>query len=46
MQKHILIVEDEIEVANSVANFLNRSGYTVSHLEQGDLVADFVAKGQ
>ena len=44
MQKHILIVEDEIEVANSVANFLNRSGYTVSHLEQGDLVADFVAK--
>lgn len=43
MQKHILIVEDEVEVANSVANFLNKSGFCVSHLERGDLVEDFMA---
>ncbi len=43
MTRHILIVEDEVEVAKSVANFLNKSGYSVSHLERGDLVADFMA---
>tara|TARA_Y100000034_G_C6834559_1_gene377037 strand:+ start:67 stop:747 length:681 start_codon:yes stop_codon:yes gene_type:complete len=44
MQEHILIVEDEVEVAKSVANFLNKSGYCVSHLESGDLVEPFMAE--
>jgi two-component system response regulator BaeR len=40
MQGHILIVEDEVEVAN----FLNKSGYWVSHFERGDLVEPFIAE--
>lgn len=44
MPKHILIVEDEVEVAKSIANFLVKSGYRVSHLERGDLVISFVAE--
>lgn len=46
MQKHILIVEDEVEVAKSVSNFLNKSGYQVSHLERGDLVEAFVEENE
>lgn len=46
MQEHILIVEDETEVANSLANFLNKSGYAVSHLERGDSVAAFMRKNR
>ena len=44
MKEHILIVEDEIEVANSVCNFLSKFGYQVSHIERGDRVAKFLAK--
>lgn len=42
MKKHILIVEDEIEVAKSLTKFLSKAGYDVSHLESGDLVEPFL----
>lgn len=41
MKHHILIVEDDIDVANSVANFLKKSGFQVSHLERGEHVIDY-----
>ena len=41
MKKHILIIEDEVEVANSIAKFLVKSGFEVSHLEQGELAVNF-----
>ncbi|GEA13384.1 response regulator [Alteromonas sp. KUL49] len=40
--KHILIVEDEVDVADSVKNFLHKAGFKTSHLESGEPVIEFV----
>lgn len=42
-KKHILIVEDEVDVADSVRNFLHKAGFETSHLESGEPVTDFVS---
>ena len=40
--QHILIVEDEIKIAQLLRDYLEKSNYTVSCLEQGDKVAPYV----
>lgn len=40
--RHILIVEDELDVADSVKNFLHKAGFETSHLESGEPVIEFV----
>ncbi len=42
MNKHILIVEDEKEVAHLVSKFLTKAGFTSTHLDKGDLVLPYV----
>jgi len=44
MSKHILVVEDELDVAKSISNFLQNAGFGVSHLERGDEVEEFCSK--
>lgn len=46
MSKHILIVEDEVEVAKSVGRFLQQAGFGVSHIERGDEVEAFCKLNQ
>lgn len=41
MSDHILVVEDELEVANSLCNFLKHSGFSVSHIDNGGEVEAF-----
>ena len=38
MIKHILLVEDEIELAQMLAAYLQQAGYTVTHLTDGAMV--------
>ncbi|EDN71394.1 two-component system response regulator [Beggiatoa sp. PS] len=40
--QHILIVEDEIKIAQLLRDYLEKSDYTVSCLEQGDKVVPYV----
>lgn len=44
MNSHILIVEDEFEVAKSLGNFLSKAGFDVSHVERGDQVLPWLEK--
>ncbi|WP_158525326.1 response regulator [Glaciecola sp. KUL10] len=46
MRKHILVVEDELEVAKSICIFLRNAGFRVSHLERGDEVELFYEQHQ
>jgi len=41
---HILLVEDDLRLANLISKFLEQNGYQVSMLHQGDAVADFIKK--
>jgi len=41
---HILLVEDDLRLANLIAKFLEQNGFQVSMLHQGDTVADFLKK--
>jgi two-component system response regulator BaeR len=40
--QHILIVEDEIKIAQLLSDYLEKADYTVSILEQGDKVIPYV----
>ncbi|WP_191603021.1 response regulator [Marinomonas algicola] len=42
----ILIVEDEIKLAELVSAYLEQSGYEHHHLDRGDIVVDYVKKEQ
>lgn len=42
--EHLLIVEDEPEIAQILRDYLIREGYQVSLLDRGDKVIDFVKK--
>jgi two-component system, OmpR family, response regulator len=44
MQPHILIVEDDAEIARLVAAFLGRSGFRTTHLASGKTVATVIAE--
>lgn len=39
---HILLVEDDLRLANLIAKFLGQNGFQVSMLHQGDAVVDFI----
>jgi len=39
---HILLVEDDLRLANLIAKFLGQNGFQVSLLHQGDTVVDFI----
>jgi DNA-binding response OmpR family regulator len=41
---HILLVEDDLRLANLIAKFLEQNGFQVSMLHQGDTVVDFIQK--
>jgi two-component system, OmpR family, response regulator len=41
---HILLVEDDREIARLVAGFLDRSGFRVTHVPDGKPIADVLAK--
>ena len=41
MSNHILVVEDEIDLADSLCNFLKHAGFTCTHLDNGGEVEDF-----
>ncbi|MFT5759035.1 MAG: DNA-binding response OmpR family regulator [Alteromonadaceae bacterium] len=41
---HILLVEDDLRLANLIAKFLEQNGFQVSMLHQGDTVVDFIKK--
>jgi two-component system response regulator BaeR len=42
--EHLLIVEDEPDIANILKDYLVREGYQVSLLDRGDKVVDFIKK--
>ncbi|MCP3940367.1 MAG: response regulator [Desulfobacteraceae bacterium] len=42
--KHLLIVEDEPDIAQILKDYLLREGYQVSLLDRGDKVIDFIKK--
>ena len=42
MTSHVLIVEDEHELADMVCRFCNKEGYQTTHLDEGLTVVDFV----
>lgn len=42
MNKHILIVEDENDVAQLVSRFLSKAGFTSTHLDNGEQVVPYV----
>ena len=44
MENHILIVEDEPEIAGILNDYLANDGFTTSVLDRGDKVADFVKR--
>lgn len=44
MSRHILIVEDEGEIADIIARFLQKEGYTTTHLDNGSDVAETVKR--
>lgn len=44
MTKHVLVVEDEHELANMICRFMQKEGYQTTHLDEGTLVVDFVVK--
>jgi CheY-like chemotaxis protein len=39
---HILIVEDEIKIAEILSDYLSQAGFTVSHKDSGDGVVALV----
>jgi len=41
---HILLVEDDLRLANLIAKFLKQNGFQVSMLHQGDNVVNFLQK--
>ena len=41
---HILLVEDDLRLANLINKFLKQNGFQVSMLHQGDTVVDFLQK--
>ena len=41
---HILLVEDDLRLANLIAKFLGQNGFQVSMLHQGDTVVNFLKK--
>ncbi|WP_159821927.1 response regulator [Colwellia sp. 20A7] len=41
---HILLVEDDLRLANLIAKFLKQNGFHVSMLHQGDSVVNFLQK--
>jgi len=41
---HILLVEDDLRLANLIAKFLEQSGFQVSKLHQGNTVVSFLEK--
>jgi two-component system, OmpR family, response regulator len=43
-QPHILIVEDDAEIAGLVATFLERSGFRTTHLASGKAVSNIMAE--
>ncbi len=44
--EHILIVEDEEKIASLLRDYLEKSGYRVSHLDRGDTVVSFVKRNE
>lgn len=44
MNKHILIVEDEEEVATLVSKFLAKAGFTFTHIDHGNAVIPYVTE--
>lgn len=41
---HILLVEDDLRLANLITKFLGQNGFKVSMLHQGDTVFEFISK--
>ena len=41
---HILLVEDDLRLANLIAKFLEQNEFRVSMLHQGNMVANFLQK--
>lgn len=42
MAKHVLVVEDEFDMADMIVRFLRKEGYITTHIDNGSDVVDFV----
>jgi len=42
--RHVLVVEDEPRIASVLRDYLERAGFTVSWLDRGDAVTDFLGR--
>lgn len=42
MKKHVLVVEDEHDMADMICRFLRKEGYKTSHLDSGEQAIDFI----
>lgn len=42
MKKHVLVVEDEHDMADMICRFLRKEGYHATHLDSGERAVDFI----